>query len=136
MEAPQEGLSGRGHRAAAGIAQYTLSCAGFHCPLVTDPETRSSVSTASSGAAMGCPEAASPTPQEGQLQLTEQLESWLRIAWKGKFAVMSPKLLLSTVWRLLPHFRGFKQQDAHEALVAIEDEWQNELAAVSVRSSA
>eukprot|EP00730_Choanoeca_flexa_P003111 TRINITY_DN11291_c0_g2_i3.p1 TRINITY_DN11291_c0_g2~~TRINITY_DN11291_c0_g2_i3.p1 ORF type:complete len:627 (+),score=89.06 TRINITY_DN11291_c0_g2_i3:16-1896(+) len=74
-------------------------------------------------------ESASPTP-EGQLHLTEQLESWLRIAWKGKFAVMSPNLLLTTVWRLLPHFHGFKQQDAHEALVAIEDEWQNELATI------
>lgn len=109
MEAPQEGLARRGQRAAARTP--------VACPVKMAVMSWSVV------------ESASPTP-EGELQLTEQLESWMRIAWKGKFAVMSPKLLLSTVWRLLPHFRGFKQQDAHEALVAIEDEWQNEMAAV------
>lgn len=50
-----------------------------------------------------------------------QLEALFRVMWSGKWSVISPNSLVDKIWDLVPDFRGFSQQDSHEALLAIED---------------
>lgn len=64
---------------------------------------------------------ASPTPPPGEeggelgdMTLCQDLESLFRVLWSGKWAVVSPHSILDAMWRLIPSFRGFKQQDAQE----------------------
>ncbi|OPJ85835.1 hypothetical protein AV530_013940 [Patagioenas fasciata monilis] len=51
----------------------------------------------------------------------------LRIMWSGKWALVSPFAMLHSVWRLIPAFRGYAQQDAQEFLCELLDKVQQEL---------
>lgn len=40
----------------------------------------------------------------------------MRVMWSGKWAVVTPHTVLNSVWRLIPSFHGYTQQDAQEFL--------------------
>jgi hypothetical protein len=48
--------------------------------------------------------------------LCHDLESLFRILWSGKWTVITPYALLYDIWRIVPSFRGYQQQDAEELL--------------------
>jgi ubiquitin carboxyl-terminal hydrolase 44/49 len=47
--------------------------------------------------------------------------------WSGKWAVVTPHAVLNAVWRLVPAFRGYSQQDAQEFLCEALEQLQSEL---------
>jgi len=47
--------------------------------------------------------------------------------WSGKWAVVTPHTVLNSVWRLIPTFHGYTQQDAQEFLCELLDRLQTEL---------
>lgn len=49
-------------------------------------------------------------------RLSQAVHSLLRVMWSGKWAVVTPHAVLNAVWRLVPAFRGYSQQDAQEFL--------------------
>jgi len=57
--------------------------------------------------------------ENGDITLCQDLESLFRVLWSGKWAVVSPHSILEDMWRLVPSFRGFKQQDAQELLLQL-----------------
>ncbi|PAA83618.1 hypothetical protein BOX15_Mlig008068g1, partial [Macrostomum lignano] len=59
--------------------------------------------------------------------LAEELHALFRVLWSGRRAVVSPQGLLTCVWRHVPFFRGYKQQDAQEFLCELLDRLQKEL---------
>ena len=59
--------------------------------------------------------------------LAAKLNAVFRVIWSGKWAVASPHAILGAVWQLLPQFRGYQQQDAHELLIGLEDQLAEEL---------
>ncbi|OPJ85833.1 hypothetical protein AV530_013940 [Patagioenas fasciata monilis] len=50
-----------------------------------------------------------------------------KLMWSGKWALVSPFAMLHSVWRLIPAFRGYAQQDAQEFLCELLDKVQQEL---------
>nr|XP_054757759.1 ubiquitin carboxyl-terminal hydrolase 44-like [Lytechinus pictus] len=59
--------------------------------------------------------------------LCHELHMLLRVMWSGKWAIVSPHGFLSSVWRLIPSFRGYAQQDAQEFLCEFMDKIHSEL---------
>ncbi|XP_074758819.1 ubiquitin carboxyl-terminal hydrolase 44 isoform X3 [Athene noctua] len=55
------------------------------------------------------------------------MNSILQVMWSGKWALVSPFAMLHSVWRLIPAFRGYAQQDAQEFLCELLDKVQQEL---------
>jgi ubiquitin carboxyl-terminal hydrolase 44/49 len=51
----------------------------------------------------------------------------MRVMWSGKWAVVTPHAVLNAVWRLVPAFRGYSQQDAQEFLCEALEVLQSEL---------
>ena len=49
-------------------------------------------------------------------RLSQEVHSLMRVMWSGKWAVVTPHAVLNAVWRLVPAFRGYSQQDAQEFL--------------------
>eukprot|EP00043_Microstomoeca_roanoka_P015355 m.153725 g.153725 ORF g.153725 m.153725 type:complete len:1082 (+) comp16241_c0_seq1:119-3364(+) len=61
------------------------------------------------------------------VSITHLLESLFRVLWSGKWAVLTPHAILGFVWRMAPAFRGYRQQDAQELLLLLEDAINSDL---------
>ena len=48
--------------------------------------------------------------------LCHEMHRLMRVMWSGKWAVVTPHTVLNSVWRLIPTFHGYTQQDAQEFL--------------------
>ena len=48
--------------------------------------------------------------------LSHELYALFRVMWSGKWALVSPHAMLNAVWRMIPFFKGYAQQDAQEFL--------------------
>uniref|UniRef100_S4RPZ9 ubiquitinyl hydrolase 1 n=1 Tax=Petromyzon marinus TaxID=7757 RepID=S4RPZ9_PETMA len=69
----------------------------------------------------------SPVGCPGPLSLCRELHTLFRVMWSGKWALVSPFAMLHSVWRLIPAFKGYGQQDAQEFLCELLDRVQREL---------
>ncbi|KAM5254972.1 ubiquitin carboxyl-terminal hydrolase 44 isoform 1-T2 [Hipposideros larvatus] len=61
------------------------------------------------------------------ISLCHELHTLFQVMWSGKWALVSPFAMLHSVWRLIPSFRGYAQQDAQEFLCELLDKIQHEL---------
>ncbi|XP_078488063.1 zinc finger protein 3 [Ciona intestinalis] len=61
------------------------------------------------------------------LSLCHELNDLYHIMWSGKWKLVSPCHFLSSVWQLIPSFRGYSQQDAQEFLCELLDKIVSEL---------
>ena len=62
--------------------------------------------------------------------VTEELKKVLRIlrdGEDGKLNAVSPESLFHAIWKVVPRFRGYQQQDAHEFLRYMLDRLHTEL---------
>ena len=52
---------------------------------------------------------------EGEgISLSSEVHNVLRVLWSGKWAVATPYSLVFAIWRFVPQFRSYLQQDAQE----------------------
>ncbi|KAM8935425.1 ubiquitin carboxyl-terminal hydrolase 44 [Lycaon pictus] len=75
-------------------------------------------------------------PRESSSQyisLCHELHTLFQVMWSGKWALVSPFAMLHSVWRLIPAFRGYAQQDAQEFLCELLDKIQHELETTGTR---
>ena len=56
-----------------------------------------------------------------KVSLSSEVHNALRVMWSGKWAVATPYALVFAVWRFLPQFRSYQQQDAQEFLNGFVD---------------
>ncbi|XP_069765555.1 ubiquitin carboxyl-terminal hydrolase 44 isoform X1 [Narcine bancroftii] len=68
-------------------------------------------------------------PNSKHISLCHELHTLFLVMWSGKWALISPFSMLHCVWRLIPTFRGYAQQDAQEFLCELLDRVQQELEA-------
>ncbi|XP_072922083.1 ubiquitin carboxyl-terminal hydrolase 44 [Hemitrygon akajei] len=68
-------------------------------------------------------------PNSKHISLCHELHTLFLVMWSGKWALVSPFSMLHCVWRLIPTFRGYAQQDAQEFLCELLDKVQQELEA-------
>eukprot|EP01135_Chromosphaera_perkinsii_P004215 Nk52_evm4s272 gene=Nk52_evmTU4s272 len=61
------------------------------------------------------------------VELGKELYALLRVLWSDKWAVVTPNTMMKTVWKLIPQFRGYSQQDAQEFLCEFLDQLEREL---------
>ena len=61
------------------------------------------------------------------VSLVEELRKILCALWQGQSGPISPETLFSVVWRVVPRFRGYQQQDAHEFMHYLLDRVHTEL---------
>ncbi|XP_035113229.2 ubiquitin carboxyl-terminal hydrolase 44 [Callithrix jacchus] len=80
---------------------------------------------ASKGRKMELIQPREPTSQ--YISLCHELHTLFQVMWSGKWALVSPFAMLHSVWRLIPAFRGYAQQDAQEFLCELLDKIQHEL---------
>ncbi|KAM5287899.1 ubiquitin carboxyl-terminal hydrolase 44 [Ctenodactylus gundi] len=66
-------------------------------------------------------------PTSQYLSLCHELHTLFQLMWSGKWALVSPFAMLHSVWRVIPAFRGYAQQDAQEFLCELLNKIQNEL---------
>ncbi|MBN3271804.1 UP44A hydrolase, partial [Polyodon spathula] len=66
-------------------------------------------------------------PSSKHISLCHELHTLFQVMWSGKWALVSPFAMLHSVWRLIPAFRGYAQQDAQEFLCELLDKVQREL---------
>nr|CAB3267566.1 ZF(UBP)-3 zinc finger protein 3 [Phallusia mammillata] len=64
---------------------------------------------------------------QNPLSLCHELHDLYHIMWSGKWKLVSPYHFLSSVWQLIPSFRGYSQQDAQEFLCELLDKIVSEL---------
>lgn len=67
--------------------------------------------------------------KEETVSLFAELYSLLRILWtkkRGRKAVLTPHAMFYAVWRFIPRFRSYEQQDAHEFFIDLMDALENE----------
>lgn len=62
-----------------------------------------------------------------EVSLVVELHNIFRVLWSGKWVVVTPYALLDALWKFVPHFRGYKQQDAQEFYSYLLDRINNEL---------
>ncbi|XP_072017908.1 ubiquitin carboxyl-terminal hydrolase 44-like [Amphiura filiformis] len=62
--------------------------------------------------------------------LCHELHVLFRVLWSGKWAIISPQGILSSVWKFIPTFKGYSQHDAQEFLCELLDKVQSELISV------
>ena len=48
------------------------------------------------------------------MSLCYEIHSLLRVLWSGRWGVVTPNNLVFGIWRFIPWFRSYRQQDAHE----------------------
>lgn len=61
------------------------------------------------------------------VSLCYEIHSLLRVLWSGKWGVVTPNNLVFGIWRFIPWFRSYKQQDAHEFFNCFVDRINTEL---------
>ncbi|XP_048214030.1 ubiquitin carboxyl-terminal hydrolase 44 [Perognathus longimembris pacificus] len=72
-------------------------------------------------------------PSSQYISLCHELHTLFQVMWSGKWALVSPFAMLHSVWRLIPAFRGYAQQDAQEFLCELLDKVQYELETTGTR---
>ncbi|XP_004418026.1 PREDICTED: ubiquitin carboxyl-terminal hydrolase 44 [Ceratotherium simum simum] len=72
-------------------------------------------------------------PSSQYISLCHELHILFQVMWSGKWALVSPFAMLHSVWRLIPAFRGYAQQDAQEFLCELLDKIQHELETTGTR---
>ncbi|XP_070532663.1 ubiquitin carboxyl-terminal hydrolase 44-A-like isoform X2 [Ptychodera flava] len=68
-----------------------------------------------------------PKTLKSNVSLCHELHALFRVMWSGKWAIVSPHAILSSIWRLIPSFKGYSQQDAQEFLCELLDKLNSEL---------
>ncbi|OCT88861.1 hypothetical protein XELAEV_18017490mg [Xenopus laevis] len=133
--------------AAAGSGKTRLSSKyppGAELPRVTQKHTkvqrslarRQSFSLGLSGGASNSRNMELIQPKEPSskhISLCHELHTLFQVMWSGKWALVSPFAMLHSVWRLIPAFRGYAQQDAQEFLCELLDKVQQELETTGTR---
>ncbi|NWI54137.1 UP44A hydrolase, partial [Calyptomena viridis] len=95
---------------------------------------RPSLSSGLSGGASKSMELIQPKePSSKHISLCHELHTLFQVMWSGKWALVSPFAMLHSVWRLIPAFRGYAQQDAQEFLCELLDKVQQELETTGTR---
>lgn len=61
------------------------------------------------------------------VSLVEEVRKTLCSLWQGNQTAFSPDSLFYTIWKLMPSFRGYQQQDAHEFMRYLLDHLHREL---------
>lgn len=61
------------------------------------------------------------------VSLVEEFRKTLCSLWQGNQTAFSPDSLFYTIWKLMPSFRGYQQQDAHEFMRYLLDHLHREL---------
>ncbi|KAM5173169.1 ubiquitin carboxyl-terminal hydrolase 44 [Mantella aurantiaca] len=116
---------------AKDFAKITQKHSKVERPLV---RRQSSSSGLSGGASKGRNmELIQPKPSSTHISLCHELHTLFQVMWSGKWALVSPFAMLHSVWRLIPAFRGYAQQDAQEFLCELLDKVQQELETTGTR---
>lgn len=68
----------------------------------------------------------------GHVSIALELKKAFKALWSKNGVAYSPESFLSVVWRILPRFYGYHQQDAHEFLRHMLDRLRTELADTAV----
>ncbi|XP_056908123.1 ubiquitin carboxyl-terminal hydrolase 3 isoform X1 [Takifugu flavidus] len=64
---------------------------------------------------------------DSSVSLVEEFRKTLCSLWQGSQTAFSPDSLFYTIWKIMPSFRGYQQQDAHEFMRYLLDHLHREL---------
>ncbi|VDI08745.1 ubiquitin carboxyl-terminal hydrolase 3, partial [Mytilus galloprovincialis] len=64
---------------------------------------------------------------EEDILLIEEVRKTLIALWQGTKGAISPESLFCVIWKVVPRFRGYQQQDAHEFMRYLLDRLHTEL---------